>query len=255
MYIPNVGIIGLQPRPLPETARPDRPTIPDTIDDLGIRRALVSDLVLRFLWLHGSATLGALHETLKLSFPLLETLFHQFRQQQLLEVKGMVGNDYAFTLTADGRAQATARNEVCQYVGPTPVSIQQYQQVVKSQAAQVRLGRESLRQAFSDLVLPDGLLDQLGPSLIGHQSLFLYGGTGNGKTSIAERILRIYQDTVLVPYAVEVDGHIITRVRPGGAPASALRRRIARPALGGLRAALHHGGRRTFGRHAGTAAG
>jgi len=57
-------------------------------------------------------------------------------------------------------------------------------------------------------------LDQLGPSLISHQSLFLYGGTGNGKTSIAERILRIYKDTVLVPYAVEVDGHIITVFDP-----------------------------------------
>ena len=86
--------------------------------------------------------------------------------------------------------------------------------MVKAQAAQVRLSRESLRQAFDDLVLPDSLLDQLGPSLIGHQSLFLYGGTGNGKTSIAERILRIYHDTVLVPYAVEVDGHIITVFDP-----------------------------------------
>jgi hypothetical protein len=199
---------------LAEVYRPVRPVLPDRIEDLGIRRALVSDLVLRFLWLHGSATLSSLNQTLKLSFPLLETLFHQFRQQQLLEVKGMVGNDYAFTLTSNGRVQATARNEVCQYVGPTPVSIQQYQQVVKSQAAQVRLGRESLRQAFSDIVLPDGLLDQLGPSLIGHQSLFLYGGTGNGKTSIAERILRIYHDTILVPYAVEVDGHIITVFDP-----------------------------------------
>jgi replication-associated recombination protein RarA len=48
-------------------------------------------------------------------------------------------------------------------------------------------------------VLPDGLLDQLGPSVIGHQSLFLYGSTGNGKTSIAERLLRVYQDKVLIP--------------------------------------------------------
>jgi predicted ATPase with chaperone activity len=76
------------------------------------------------------------------------------------------------------------------------------------------LSRESLRRAFDDLVLPDGLLDQLGPALIGHQSLFLYGGTGNGKTSIAERILRIYQDSVVVPYAVEVDGHIISLFDP-----------------------------------------
>src|ERR1035438_2285973 len=194
------------------------PVVPDRLDDLGLPRAVVADLVLRYLWLHGSGTLALLNETLKLSFPVLEILFHQFRNQQLLEVKGMTGNDYSFSLTAGGRIHAAGRNEVCQYVGPAPVSIQQYQKVVKAQAAHVRLSRESLRQAFDDLVLPDGLLDQLGPALIGHQSLFLYGGTGNGKTSIAERILRIYQDSVVVPYAVEVDGHIITLFRSDRSP-------------------------------------
>jgi predicted ATPase with chaperone activity len=190
------------------------PTVPDRLEDLGLPRAMVSDLVLRYLWLHGSATLHSLHDTLKLSFPILEMLFHQFRQQQLLDVKGMLGEDYTFSLTVAGRTLATARNEACQYVGPAPVSIQQYHEVVRSQAAKVKLSRASLRQAFQDLVLPDELVDQLGPSLIGHQSLFLYGGTGNGKTSIAERILRIYQDTVILPYTVEVDGHIITLFDP-----------------------------------------
>ena len=102
-----------------------RPIVPDRFEDLDIPRSLVGDLILRYLWLHGSATLAALNECLKLSFPVLETIFHQFRQQQLLEVKGMVGNDYSFTLTAGGRSQATARSEVCQYVGPAPISIQQ----------------------------------------------------------------------------------------------------------------------------------
>lgn len=191
-----------------------RPAIPDSLEDLDIPRALVGDLILRYLWLHGSATLAALNQTLKLSFPVLETMFHQYRQQQLLDVKGMIGNDYSFTLTGGGREQATARSEVCQYVGPAPVSIQHYHQMVKAQRPQVRLGRESLKEAFHDLVLPDTFLDQLGPALIGQQSLFLYGGTGNGKTSIAERILRIYQDHILVPYAVEVSGHIITVFDP-----------------------------------------
>src|SRR5215469_5542397 len=191
-----------------------QPVLPDRLDDLGISRSLVTDLILRYLWLHGSATLSMLHSTLKLSFTVLESMFHHLRQQQVLEVKGMLGNDYSFSLTSSGRALATGRNEVCQYAGPAPVSLAQYDEVVKAQSARVRLNRETLRQAFADLVLPDGLLDRLGPSLIGHQSLFLYGGTGNGKTSIAERILRVYQDTILVPYAVEVDGHIVTLFDP-----------------------------------------
>jgi hypothetical protein len=191
-----------------------QPVIPDRLEDLGIPRSLVTDLILRYVWLHGSATLSMLHSTLKLSFTVLESMFHQLRQQQVLEVKGMLGNDYSFSLTNSGRALATGRSEVCQYAGPAPVSQAQYRQVVTAQSARVCLDRESLRQAFSDLVLPDGLLDQLGPSLIGHRSLFLYGGTGTGKTSIAERILRIYKDTVLVPYAIEVDGHIVTLYDP-----------------------------------------
>jgi len=201
--------------PAPEAPQREfRPPMPDRMEDLGISRSMVSDLILRYLWLHGSGTLAMLHDALKLSFSVLESIYHQFRQQHVIEVKGMLGNDYTFSLTTAGRALATARNEACQYVGPAPVSLQQYHDGVKAQAARVRLSRESLRQAFHDLVLPDALLDQLGPSLIGHQSLFLYGGTGNGKTSIAERLLRIYRDTVLVPYAVEVDGHIITLFDP-----------------------------------------
>lgn len=145
---------------------------------------------------------------------MLETFFHHFLLQQLLEVKGMVGNDYAFSLTASGRALAAERNTICRYAGPAPVSLQDYHRVVEAQAARVGLSRERLRRAFHDLVLPDELLDQLGHALIGHQSLFLYGETGSGKTSIAERIRRIYNDTVLVPYAVEVDGHIITLFDP-----------------------------------------
>jgi len=212
---PSNATVTPTPPVIPPICRPvARPIIPDKIEDLGISRSVVSDLILRYLWLHGSGTLSSLHQTLKLSFPLLESMFHQFRHQQLLEVKGMVGNDYSFSLTTAGRAQATARNEVCQYVGPAPVSIQDYHKVVKAQSAQVRLSRDGLRDAFQDLVLSEMLLDQLGPSLIGHQSLFLYGGTGNGKTSIAERILRIYRDTVVVPYAVEVDGHIVTLYDP-----------------------------------------
>ena len=155
----------------------------------------MADLILRYLWLHGSATLAALHETLKLSFPVLETMFHQFRQQQLLEVKGWSGNDYSFTLTAQRPRAGHRPQRGLPVRGPgAGLASSSITRVVKAQAAKVRLSRESLRQAFHDLVLPDGLLDQLGPSLIGHQSLFLYGGTGNGKTSIAERILRIYHD-------------------------------------------------------------
>ena len=57
-------------------------------------------------------------------------------------------------------------------------------------------------------------MDQLGPALISQNSIFLYGPTGNGKTSIVKRLLRIFQDAVLIPYAVEFDGQIIVLYDP-----------------------------------------
>jgi len=71
-----------------------------------------------------------------------------------------------------------------------------------------------LRGAFSDLVVPDGLLDQIGPALIEQSSIFLYGPPSNGKSSLAERLLRVYEDSVLIPYAVGVDGQVISLYDP-----------------------------------------
>ena len=48
------------------------PVIPDRLQDLGIPRSMVTDLILRHLWLHGAGTLATLNTALKLSFPVLE---------------------------------------------------------------------------------------------------------------------------------------------------------------------------------------
>ena len=184
------------------------------MNDLEIPHSIVNDLMLRSLWVQGSVTLTSLQRSLKLPYDVLDSFFQTFRQQQLVEITNTTGRDYTFKLTNAGRSQAVARMEVCQYIGPAPVSLHEYTRTVRAQAAVVDVTRDQLRRAFHDLVLPDALLDQLGPSLIAHQSLFLYGDTGSGKTSIAQRLLRIYDDPVVVPYAVEVDGHIISILDP-----------------------------------------
>jgi hypothetical protein len=129
-------------------------------------------------------------------------------------VKGMLGNDYQFSLSAAGRQLAGERFQVNQYAGACPVSLRDYHGATKAQAAHVEVDRRRLKSCFSDLVISDRLLDDLGPALISQSSIFLYGPSGNGKTSVAERMLRIYNDGVLIPYAVEVDGQIISFYDP-----------------------------------------
>src|ERR1039458_1979929 len=190
------------------------PAQPDALADLDISPTLVQDLFVRTVREQGQSSLGSLRERLKLPHMVLEPVFRQLRQQAYLDVKGMQGNDYHFGLTAAGKALAAERASICAYAGPAPVSLVAYDRAVRVQAARVRVSRDSLRQALGDLVLPENLLDQLGPALISQKALFLYGPTGNGKTSLAERLLRVYEDAVLIPYALEMSGYVITLFDP-----------------------------------------
>lgn len=190
------------------------PAIPQTFDELGVPQSLVIDLFLRRTLIEGFSTLESLSKSLRVSIAIIDQVFRQLRQQQIVEVKGMVGNDYQFVLTQAGKQMAADRFQISQYAGACPVSLRDYTAATKRQAARVHIDRRSLRAAFSDLVVPDRLLDQLGPALISQNSIFLYGPSGNGKTSIAERMLRVYEDAVFIPYAVEVDNQIISLYDP-----------------------------------------
>src|SRR5258708_28171111 len=134
----------------------------------------------------------------------MNAIFQQMREPQVLEIKGMMGNDYNLTTSGAGKLLASERFQITQYAGAAPVSLDDYHNATKAQAAQVKVDRKSLKAAFSDLVVPDRLLDQLGPALISQNSIFVYGPTGNGKTSLAERMLPVYTDTILMPYAAAV---------------------------------------------------
>jgi hypothetical protein len=191
-----------------------RPAEPQNPASLDISPTLVQDLFLRTVREQGDSSLSSLRERMKLPLTVLEPLFRQLRHLQWVDVRGMQGNDYRFSLTAAGKALAAERAAMCAYAGPAPVSLAEYDRGVRAQAAHVRVNRNSLRRALGDLVLSDQLLDQLGPALISQRSMFLYGPTGNGKTSVAERLLRVYEDGVVIPYAVEVTGYIITLFDP-----------------------------------------
>jgi hypothetical protein len=190
------------------------PNIPQNFAELGTPESLVLDLVLRRMLIEGYCSLQGLGRSLRLAVPIVDIVFKHMRAQQLVEVKGMTGNDYNFTLSADGKRLAGERFQISQYAGACPVSLRDYHAATKVQSAKVHVDRAALRQAFSDLIVSDRMLDSLGPAIISQSSIFVYGPTGNGKTSLAERMLRVYHDAVLIPYAVEVDNQVISLYDP-----------------------------------------
>ena len=191
-----------------------KPEAPDNLMDLDLPLTMVEDLILRHLYAKGASSISKLSDRLKLSFPIIDAVFQQLRKRQLFEVTGMTGNDYAFSLSGTGHEYAFNRFNICHYTGPAPVSVKNYFAAARAQVAKLHINKSFLKKSLSDLVLTDGLLDQLGPALISQNSIFLYGPTGNGKTSVVRRLARIYRDAILIPYAVEFDGQIIVMYDP-----------------------------------------
>jgi predicted ATPase with chaperone activity len=66
-----------------------------------------------------------------------------------------------------------------------------------------------VRQALADLIVDDEVLSQLGEALNLGLGFFLHGAPGNGKTSIAERIVHVYGDTIWIPRAICAAGEMI----------------------------------------------
>lgn len=190
------------------------PEPPQTIEELGLPIFLLTDLVLRYAREHGTVSVAGLRRALKLSYSVADTLFQDLRKKQLIDIKSAGVGDYVFALTSAARELAAERADVCRYAGPAPVPLDQYAQVIRSQRASIRLTSAQLREAFADLVVSDKVVNQIGPAVMSGRPIFVYGPTGNGKTSIIERLPKLYDDSVLIPYAVEVDAHIITVFDP-----------------------------------------
>jgi hypothetical protein len=189
-------------------------SIPRTLEDLGVPGGMVHDIVLRQAVVMGKTSTLQLSRKLALSPVLMTKVVEELRDLHFLEVQGIDGRDYLLAPTQGGRQQANDRMQLSRYIGPVPVSLSSYSQVIRSQHASPRIDLAALKAAFSDLVIAEELLRELGPAAIAGGAMFLYGPPGTGKSSIAERILRIYGDDVLVPHAVEVDGQIITVFDP-----------------------------------------
>ncbi len=193
---------------MPDLRTPLRP------DAMGLRQSLMEDIVLRRVLLEGRIAMTHLADAVHASINVVEPLLLSMRDRKLIEFDGMDGRAYVVTCTEAGKAFGVDRSRECRYAGAMPVSLDLYTEVVKAQRPDLHLDRDRLTKSFSDLVISDDLLDQLGPAIHGGGAIFLYGPPGTGKSSVAERMIRAYEDVVLIPYCVEVDGQIVSVFDP-----------------------------------------
>jgi predicted ATPase with chaperone activity len=189
---------------------------PQSVNDTGLRKGLLEDLAVKILFLSGEMTLVDLADRMCLSLAAIEEIFQFLRKEQLCEVKGISRGTHRIAISAGGKTRAAELLALNQYAGPAPVTLMDYTLRVHSQSVQqIEVKSDDLERAFHELVLSDDLIARLGVAIVSGTSIFLYGPSGTGKTSIAVNIPGIFSDYVLIPHAVEVDNQIIALYDPG----------------------------------------
>ena len=189
---------------------------PRSLAEIDVRQGILEDLVLKVLYLCGSLSILELSEKVHLSFELTDELFSRLRSQALCQLTGMSSNIPQIAITAQGRSRAAELLQQSQYAGCAPVTFEKFVEQVRKQSVQkVEVHAADVSRAFNHLVIDHEILRQFGTALNSGSAIFLYGPAGGGKTTMAEVLSRVMSaDTVWIPYAVEVDGQIITVYDP-----------------------------------------
>jgi predicted ATPase with chaperone activity len=192
------------------------PESPSTFRESGLSESQVEALVAKFLLSSGASTGRNIAQQMCLPFGMIERLLHSMKLDQLVVIKseGPIG-DYVYELTSPGLERARRYSQQTTYFGSAPVPLQEYVKSVKAQSIRHQpINMERVREAFNPLVLGHKMLAQLGEAMNMGCSMFIHGQPGNGKTSIAQSIIKAYGKTVWIPRAIYVGGEIVRLFDP-----------------------------------------
>jgi hypothetical protein len=200
-----------------EDIRTPAPQVATTLEMTGLTPDMLEQLIVKTLY-GGESTGLVLAERLRVPFTILEPIVERIRAERLIEVRGTTGTStasYRYAPTDLGRDRARQYLAINHYTGAAPVPLATYVAQMRALAAsRGYIDRERLRRGFSHLIVGDAVLEQLGPAANANKAIFLYGPPGNGKTVLAEGLSRTLGGDMYMPYAIEVEGHIITMYDP-----------------------------------------
>jgi DNA-binding MarR family transcriptional regulator len=194
-------------------------TAPQLLQDLGLPALFLGQLTLKHCFYMDFFTLGDLAERLKVSASIISGVLEYLKKSRWVEVRGpdpmhpavnALSLAHRHSLTEAGRRQAAQLLEYDAYAGPAPVVLKDYwQQVTRQSIGMAAITPDHVQRALKGLVLSAEILEQVGVAAVSGRPLFLYGPAGNGKTIISQHLGRIWEDEILVPYAIFVDGQVI----------------------------------------------
>ena len=195
------------------------PPQPRSLAEVGISIIMMRDILLKTMFRTNLDLVTSLGRALCLPSTLTQELVDMARGQKLLQATGTLhatsGNEMGYQLTDGGKARALDALAQSEYYGAMPIPLEAYKEQVKRQSVRnIKLSRTELLKGMGHLILPEDLIDNLGPAVTSGRSILMYGPPGNGKSSISNGIRDALGDKIYVPRALEYAGQVITVYDP-----------------------------------------
>ncbi|HBZ42521.1 MAG TPA: ATPase [Maritimibacter sp.] len=189
------------------------------MEDVGLSEVMMRDILLKTMFRMNVEHVSELERILCLPTRVTQELIDNARAQGLIEATGTLhatsGHEMGYKLSDTGKARALDALSQSEYYGAMPVPMDAYAEQVKRQSIKdIHITRQRLTEAMGHLVLPDDLLNHLGPAVGSGRSILMYGPPGNGKSSISNGIRDALGDKIYIPRAVMYSGQVITVYDP-----------------------------------------
>ncbi len=189
------------------------PAEPESLKATGVDENDLLSLLMKLIYTRRLESGRQFADAIKLPFHLTLDLVRMAIDRKLLYTRGVRADNKAdlnYGFTEEGQRYAADALNRSKYTGPAPVTLADFTEQVNLQKITNELVTfERVQEHMRHLAMEERFIEQCGPALNSGRAMLLYGPPGNGKTTFAMRLAKVFSDMIYMPHAITVEGQII----------------------------------------------
>ncbi|GAB4284535.1 MAG: AAA family ATPase [Candidatus Rifleibacteriota bacterium] len=182
--------------------------------ELKINDEIITNLIIKELYVHGKEVPRKLGKALRINPEIVQQVISELKKSEIVGMVGGsgMGSDYQYGLYPKGTERAKNILERDQYLGPAPVSFDEYIRVTRAVLNENKksfvINQKLMAEKFAHHLGYKDVLFQIGQAVCARKPAFVYGFPGNGKTFLCSAVVKLLPP-MIVPYAVEISNQLV----------------------------------------------